>query len=222
MKLQLIIFCLFTFSLLTVQAQDTAYTTTMQGIIAGLDDQLDEATLEEKLRQMERVAAVEQKAWLPAYYVAYFNIRLARQALTQKESAKMLARLGVAQKVITQAKALAAAPNDELQVLQAQLYLAQLWENPMGNGAIYTPLIHNELGQAIALNPRNPRAYLIRSQLLLFTPSFYGGGPAAAQPDLEKAQTLYEDAPATAIAPDWGRPTLSWMWEQLEKMKTAN
>jgi len=68
--------------------------------------------------------------------------------------------------------------------------------------------------QALAQQPANPRILVAKGVHVLYTPAFYGGGPAAAMPILEAAAkaAAAEPAPTDPWAPRWGRvESLGWL-----------
>jgi hypothetical protein len=61
------------------------------------------------------------------------------------------------------------------------------------------------LGKAKALNPDNPRIYLINGQNIFYTPEAFGGGKAKAKPILENAVAKFAIfKAATDLDPIWG------------------
>jgi len=161
----------------------------------------------------ERIAGVEEKEWLPAYYVAYCQLNLAMQYM-EKDSDKIKAHNDLAQAAIDKAKEIA-PEESEVHALQGYIYTARIWENPMIKGASYSPLVYQACEKSISLNPDNPRPYFLKGQNTFYTPEFYGGGPAAAKPSLEKASKLFETfEKESALHPDWGSYYCNKLLEQ--------
>ena len=98
------------------------------------------------------------------------------------------------------------APKEsEVHALQGYIYTARIWENPMINGVSYSPMCHQSCDKAISLKPDNPRPYFLKGQTTFYTPEYWGGGPKAALPMLEKANELYKNQEkASPFHPDWG------------------
>ena len=86
-----------------------------------------------------------------------------------------------------------------------------------GHTPIYGPKATELLTQAIKLHPKNPRAYLLLGQFLLYTPSTYGGGKEKAKPVIEKSVQLFETfEPAAELDPTWGKNMAASLLKQCE------
>jgi hypothetical protein len=164
-----------------------------------------------------RIANAEPNEWLPKYYAAQCRLlagyelmktnmteaqELAKTALTEIEAAEKLAPM-----------------ETELMVLKAFTYQLQLLENPMTNGQKYSPLIFATLGKAEAINPENPRIYMVRGEFTLNMPEFYGGGVTKATSDIKKAAEKMEAfKPASPVHPNWGKEHTQSLVKRLEKV----
>jgi hypothetical protein len=151
-----------------------------------------------------RIANAEPTEWLPKYYAAQCRLLAGYELLgTNKDEAQELAKTALAE---IQAAQKLAPMETELMALEAFTYQLQLLENPMTNGQKYVPLIMGALGKAEAINPENPRIYMIRGEFTLNMPDFYGGGVAKATPDIKKASEKFGTyKAASAIHPNWGK-----------------
>lgn len=151
-----------------------------------------------------RIAQAEPNEWLPKYYAAQCRVLAGYQLLqTNMVEAQELAKTALTE--IEAAKKLVPMET-ELMVLEAFTYQLQLIENPMANGAKYSPMIFETLGKAEAVNPENPRIYMIRGEFTLNMPEFYGGGVSKAMPDIKKAVDKFETfKPASPLHPNWGK-----------------
>lgn len=163
-----------------------------------------------------RIANAEPNEWLPKYYAAHCRI-IAGYSLTEsnmteaQELAKTaLEEIKAAQKV--------APMETELMVIEAFAYQLQLIENAMSKGPMYMPMILETLGKAEAINPENPRIYMLRGEFTLHLPAFVGGGVDKARPDLEKAVAKFETfKPTSPIHPNWGKERIQSILKQAEK-----
>ncbi len=61
-----------------------------------------------------------------------------------------------------------------------------------------------ELAKALEEGPENPRVWLIKGMITMFTPEAFGGGPAAALADLDKAEKLFVHDHPAPLLPKWG------------------
>ena len=150
-----------------------------------------------------RIASVETTEWLPQYYAALshlyagYTIMGSNMAEAQGLATAALTEIQAAQKI--------APAESELVALEAFAYQLQLLEDPMSKGAEMSGKIFATLGKAEAMNPANPRTYYLRGNFMLNMPEFFGGGPAKAAPDAQKAVAAYAAfTPASPLHPNWG------------------
>lgn len=150
--------------------------------------------------QLQGLAQAEPTQWEASYYFSYCKIM---QAFTSKGE-KIDALLDEAEPVIASLKKM--QPNEsEFYVLEAMLNQARIAVSPMSRGMKYSQLYNALLDKAIAMNPENPRAYLIKGLGVINMPAMFGGGKKNAKPLFEKAKELFTSfkAPST-IYPSWG------------------
>ncbi|MFD1470668.1 hypothetical protein ACFQ48_20750 [Hymenobacter caeli] len=184
-------------------AAAAGYAEMLGATVADLMKTGDPAALKAVADRLERAAAVAPADWLPRYYQAY---ALTINAFQSQEDADAKDKtLDRAEAALAQARQLKGDASEML-VLQAYLYQARLRVAPMARGQQYSELVDEAVAQAQALNPNNPRAYLILANNLYYTPAEYGGGPATAKPLYEKALALFAaEKPATPLSPAWGQ-----------------
>lgn len=207
-----VIVILLGFNLSTAQADK--YTKEMEKAIAKLDKAQTSEEFVTAANGFERIANVEKEEWLPLYYKSYAHMQAAVTFMGDKDMKNCMANVNQAQETLKAAEAI--APNEsEISALQAYVYQGFIWEDVQTNGAKYTPMIYMAVDKALALNPENPRAYMIKGQNLLYTPEFYGGGAKNALPILKAASAKFDTfKPASSIHPNWGKGRL----EQLLKV----
>ena len=68
-----------------------------------------------------------------------------------------------------------------------------------------------EMERAAALDPTNPRVFLLRGIGSIYKPRMFGGGLDKAEKDLKKALALFPEDKATSPAPVWGYAE-AWAW----------
>lgn len=222
MKKNILVVIAFSFAI-ALTAQNERYTAAMQKGISMLDTARSTSTFQQTANHFERIANAEKQIWLPVYYVAYCNMMVATGLMQEGKVELCGAYLDKAQSALD--AALALAPEEsELYALQGYIYQGRIWDNPMANGAKYSPMSFAALDKAIAMNEHNPRPYYLKGQSLLFTPVFYGGGPQNAMPLLQKAAEKFETfQAASTLHPKWGAGANKWMIDQAEKaMKGGN
>ena len=196
-----------------------AYTTLMSATIAELMSTDDPAVLKAVAAKFERAATVAPKDWLPRYYQAYalvINVFQSKEDGDAKDKT-----LDQAEAALAQARALH-ADESELLTLQAYAYQARLGISPMMRSQKYSELVGEAVAKAQALNPANPRPYLVEANNVNFTPKMFGGGPEAAKPLYEQAQAKFAAfVPAGPLAPNWGQRQLQGRMKQYEAPATA-
>jgi tetratricopeptide (TPR) repeat protein len=161
----------------------------------------------------ERIAAAEQKEWLPAYYASLTYINMTNR---EQDGDKKDQLLDKAQQHLD--KAMKLTPKEsELHVLQGLLHLTRINVSPMARGMKYSGLATESFEKAKALNPENPRAYYMLGSTKFNTPKMFGGGPEAAKPYLAAAKDKYAQAkPASPIAPAWGEKATEQLLAKFE------
>ena len=166
----------------------------------------DAAELKALAAKLERAATVAPADWLPRYYQAYallINVFQSKEDSDAKDKT-----LDEAEAALTQARQLK-GDESELLALQAYIYQARLGVSPMLRSMKYSRMVTEAVAQAKALNPANPRPYLVGANNVYYTPSVFGGGAEAARPLYEEAKTRFAAfKPANALAPSWGQGQL--------------
>jgi hypothetical protein len=163
----------------------------------------DAAELKALAAKLERAAAVAPADWLPRYYQAYALLINVFQS--QENGDAKDATLDQAEAALAQARKLK-GDESELLTLQAYIYQARLWVSPMLRSMKYSRLVTETVAKAKALNPANPRPYLVGANNVYYTPSMFGGGAEAAKPLYEEAKAKYAAFRSTSpLAPNWGQ-----------------
>lgn len=196
-----------------------AYITLMSATITELMSTGDPVALKAVAAKLERAATVAPADWLPRYYQAY---ALVIAVFTSKEDGDAKDKtLDQAETALGQARQLHGDAS-ELLTLQAYLYQARLGISPVMRSMKYSELVGEAVAQAQALNPANPRPYLVEANNVYFTPKMFGGGAEAAKPLFEKAQAKFTAfVPAGPLAPNWGQRQLQGRLKQYETPATA-
>ncbi len=206
---------------ITLSGQNERYVAAMEKGLAILDTARTSGGFLQASNHFERIANVEKQAWLPGYYVSYSNMMMATMYMQEGKLEQCAAHLDKAQTFLDAVKILA-PEESEVYTLQGFIFQGRIWDNPMVNGAKYSQLSFTTLDKAISLNEDNPRPYYLKGQSLLYTPTFYGGGPKTAMPLLQKADEKFESFQALSpLHPNWGAGTNKWMIEQAQKMEQS-
>jgi hypothetical protein len=201
----------------TTAAATTApagYTELLGATIGQVMHTSDATELQTLAAKLERAAAVAPADWLPRYYQAYALVVSAFQSKESTAAKDQL--LDRAETALAQARRLK-GDESELLTLQAYLYQARLSFEPMVRAQDYLPKVTDAVDQAEALNPANPRPYLIEANNVYHTPAAFGGGAATARPLYEQAKARFAAfRPASPLAPSWGQEQLLGRLKQYE------
>ena len=189
-----------------------AYTTLMTATINDLMNTGDPTELKAIAAKLERAATVAPADWLPRYYQAYALIISAFQTKEDGDAKDKI--IDQAETALAQARKLH-GDESELLTLQAYAYQARLGVSPMMRAMKYSPMVGESVAQAKALNPANPRPYLVGANNVYFTPAMFGGGAEAAKPLYNEAQAKFTAFKlASALAPSWGQYQLQGRLKQ--------
>jgi hypothetical protein len=152
--------------------------------------------------KFEMIANVEKTEWLPLYYHAHCYILI---SFIEQDAAKKDSYLDVAEKSVN--KLIEMAPTEaEVFVLQSFLYTGRLVVNPMERGQEYSGLSGQAIGKALALDPTNPRAQLMKIQMDMGTARFYGTDPKSFCPQAKDLLANWDNFKLKSpIYPRWGK-----------------
>lgn len=195
----------------TVLAADDKYTETMQKNINTVYTAAAPAELQNAVNTLERIGAAEKSKWEPFYYASFGYVMMANK---EKDGAKKDVYLDQAAAALAKAQAL--RPNDsEIVALEGFIHMIRINVDPATRGQQYSGLATQSFRKAISLNPENPRALALLSQMQFGTAAFFGSPTTEAcatnTQALEKFETF---KPADALAPRWGKGMAESMKEK--------
>ena len=174
----------------------------------------DAAELKSLAAKLERAATAAPADWLPRYYQAYALLINVFQSKDNGDAKD--ATLDQAEAALAQARQ-RQGDESELLTLQAYIYQARLGISPMLRSAKYSRMVTEAVAKAKALNPANPRLYLVGANNVYFTPAIFGGGAEPAKPLYEEAKAKFAAfRPASPLAPSWGQGQLLSRLKQYE------
>ncbi|HYD20504.1 MAG TPA: hypothetical protein VEB40_03435 [Flavipsychrobacter sp.] len=161
--------------------------------------------MEVKVEQSNKLGLIAQKwkeSWETHYYNAYSKTML---SYMEKKEEKRDAYLDEAEKEMEETITILGKENDETHVLEAMIANARLAVNPMNRWQKFGKIFDDNLAEAKAINPDNPRIYYLQGTNKFYTPKAFGGGPRNAKPYFEKAQGLFAKEESNDISkPTWG------------------
>jgi len=214
MKNALAILLLCCFAAIAQSQTNEKFVLVMAKTLAGLDSLKTTEQWQVKSNAFERIAQKETKEWLPPYYVALCQTMIFN---LEKDATKQEALTTKADQYIAKADSLM-PNNSEIYVLKSMAASMHIRLNPMVNGQKYGPLAGMYLAKAQKLDPENPRADMQEGITTYFTPEQWGGSKVKGKEMLETAAKKYDAfKPASAMAPNWGRPTNNYMLEMARK-----
>jgi tetratricopeptide (TPR) repeat protein len=167
-----------------------------------IDSAKGEKGYQDAANYFERIAAAEQKQWLPAYYTAFCQLHtalLGKQTTEIKDAVydKALAFVD---------KADAISPdNSEVYALKGYVVFMKMSLTPQARAMTMIPEATGIISKSIALNSENPRAQLMLGQTTFYTPEAFGGGKLKAKPLLEAAKAKFDKETSTGLNPSWGK-----------------
>lgn len=149
----------------------------------------------------ERIAQKESKEWLPLYYhslsLTLWGTRETNPDTKEKVLNDALALVQNAKKI---------EKNSELVALEGFVQMMRLTVDPATRGQTLSPTIYALFGEAIALDPENPRAVLLMGQMEFGTAQFFGSGFEKACGYIQRAYDIFEQTPdELTTLPTWGK-----------------
>ena len=162
----------------------------------------DVTALQEVANKFERIASSETAEWLPNYYAALcYNII----AQKQKEGSGKDKYLDKTDSFIEKLSKQNVTNQDEVEVLKAQNYMMRISVDGQARWIKFGSAFEGAIAKAKEINPENPRAYMLKAQMVYYTPAQFGGEPEKACPEVQEANAKFTNfKPTSPIAPTWG------------------
>ena len=153
--------------------------------------------------KFQMIAEVEKSEWLPLYYHSYCYIIMSFMEPT--DAAKKDSYLDVAEKSI--AKLVELVPNEsEVYALKSFYFIGRLIVNPMERGQEFSGLSGQAVSKALALDPSNPRAQMIKLQGDIGAAPYMGQDPKSFCPQAKELLASWDNfKPKSPIHPAWGK-----------------
>lgn len=198
-------------------AQNEKYVKAMQDKVVAVDSVRNTAELLALSAAFERIGDAEKTQWLPYYYAALAQVNAAyMMGLENLKPEKVDPMADKAEALLTKAEA-HVQKNSEIFVLKKMIASLRMMGDPMNRWQTYGPQAAEALQTARALNPENPRVFLLEAQDKLFTPEQFGGSKEEAKKLFEEALKRYDVfKPATPLDPVWGKATVQYFLSQIK------
>jgi len=183
-------------------AQNPEYYQTMGETLGQYANCQSPADFQELGNKFQVIANAEKGEWLPLYYQAHCYILM---SFMEQDAAKKDSYLDVAEKSV--AKLIEMVPAEaEVFVLQAFYLTGRLVVNPMERGQEYGGLVGQANGKALAIDPTNPRAKMMKIQMDMGSAPYMGLDPKSFCPQAKELLTGWDDfKPKSPIHPNWGK-----------------
>lgn len=197
LSLTFVLFALF------AMAQKPEYVKTMEETLGQFSAIQNSDDLQALGNKFQVIANAEKEEWLPLYYHAQCYIFMS--FMEQSDAAKKESYLDVAEGSLK--KMLEMAPDEsEVLALQAFYLTGRLVVNPMERGQEYSGLVQQVLTKALALDPSNPRAQMLKIQMDMGAAPYMGLDAKSFCPQAKELLAKWDDfKPKSSIHPSWGK-----------------
>lgn len=196
------------------------FTKAMEALVPAVDTTTSPEGFTALAHSFERIAEAEKNQWLPYYYAALChtnaglmmtggNVMAAHADKTDPIALK-------AEKLLAKAEELS-KDNSEIYTVRKMMLTLRMMGDVMNRFMQYGPEAATALEKAKALNPDNPRVYILEGQDKFYTPEQFGGSKAEAKMLFETAMKKFEIfKPETTIHPSWGMPMVQYFLTQVQ------
>ena len=163
--------------------------------------------------KFEMIANVEKTEWLPLYYHAHCYILM---SFMEQDAAKKDSYLDVAEKSVN--KLIEMAPTEaEVFVIQAFYLTGRLVVNPVERGQEYSGLVGQADGKALAIDPSNPRAKMMKIQMDMGAAPYMGLDPKSFCPQAKELLASWDNfKPKSPLYPNWGKDQVAGIVKRCE------
>ena len=187
---------------LVSMAQKPEYYQTMGETLGQFSSVKSVADMQELGNKFQMIANAETTEWLPLYYHAHCYILM---SFMEQDVAKKDSYLDVAEKSIN--KLIEMAPSEaEVFALQSFYFTGRLVVNPMERGQEFSALSGQAIGKALALDPTNPRAKMLKIQMDMGSARFFGTDPKSFCPQAKDLLAKWDNfKPKSPLYPNWGK-----------------
>ncbi|MBK6937028.1 MAG: hypothetical protein IPH18_09220 [Chitinophagaceae bacterium] len=198
------LFITLLFAAAALHSQSEKYVKAMENLVPAVDTTRSQEGLTELANSFERIANAEKVQWLPYYYAALCYINKANMLFQTQELDKIDPVVDLAEPLIQKAEELE-KNNSEVLCLIKMFNSAKMMADPMNRYMTYGTAAAEALEKAKALNPENPRVYLLEGIDKFFTPEQFGGSKTEGKKLFEEASKKFESfKPLSSIHPVWG------------------
>lgn len=185
-------------------AQNEKYVKAMEQLVPAVDTTRSVEGLTDLANSFERIANAEKTQWLPYYYAALCLINKANTLYAMQQLDQIDPAMDKAEPLLKKAQELE-PNNSEIFCVVKMLNTGKMMADPMNRYMTYGPAAAEALEKAKALNPENPRVYLLEGIDKYYTPEQFGGSKEEAKKLFLLSREKFSFAkPASSITPSWG------------------
>ena len=197
------------FSATFVNAQSDLISDIQKGINM-LDTMKTEKTNQEVVSHFDKVSSNSTK-WEAQYYAAYSNLLLGIGKKDQESKNELFSK---ALKYVNKADS-TNANNSEIKTLKGYILFMQMSVYPQQRAMSLIPEANTLFEKAIALDPENPRPYLLKGISLFYVPAMFGGDKEQAKVVLTTAKAKFDKYTAKSLQLNWGKAKAEELLKQL-------
>lgn len=196
-----------------VFAQSEKYIKAMEQLVAAVDTTSKLDDFISLGNSFERIANAEKTQWLPYYYAGLCYVN-ACNSLYGSNTSKIDPLMDKAEPWINKANELQ-PDNSEIYCLIKMKNTARMMADPQSRFMQLAAPAAQAIEKAKALNPNNPRVFLLLGIDKLYTPEQFGGSKTEALKLFEQSTKLFETAkPESSIHPRWGAGQVAYLSKQ--------
>lgn len=203
----------------TAISQSEKYTNAMQANISKLDSTSTAQGWADLANSFQRIADAEKTQWLPYYYASLSHVMNGYMLMTDQSSGmadKLDPIAAQAEGLLNKAEALK-KDNSDIYCLKKMVSTLKMMGDPMTRWQTEGPVAAAALEKAKALDPQNPRIYMLEGQDKFYTPEQFGGSKTEAKALFEESLKKFQAyKPESPLHPQWGKSQVEYFLAQLK------
>lgn len=184
--------------------------TPLQQAVARLDSAVAPAEWQQVRALFERLSSVDTSSWLPTYYLAFADLELFFLASDRQQQARYLEEAGACLDRLKEMNVQNPAERSEIAALRGYWLYARVAADPGENGPKYAGLVLSSFGEALRLNPANPRALLLNASFQKHMAAAMRQTYPPYEEEMRRASALLDRPVSPAEFPHWGRRQMTY------------
>ncbi len=201
-------------STISAKATERSFIKDMEKALQGLEATKGKDNWLQMAEEFGNISETQPDEWLPYYYQSYSYLQA---GMLEQDLKKADLHYDVALRNIEKAEALEKS-NSEILTLKSWILSMKLTVDPMNRGYEYGMKSNQLLGEAMDLDPENPRPYFLKGISAFYTPEEFGGSKKVAKDLLnESIQKYTAFKPKSSIMPVWGLNEANELLLEMEK-----